>query len=640
MRFTPLLTTTALLGCALASQTARAHSHYRLTTNFDDRTLLQTTIGDLQAAHTNIDDLAFGPGGEWMIVADDVIYRSASIPAAMVTKVQQYIDSGRTIDAIAIAPNGSWVVAADDWFFRSAGAPMGPQLQDVVKNRQNAGHQIDEIVFTPGGGFIVLSEGYTHGQAVNSNLFAALEDADASKRRSRRIAIGDDGRWILLGENWSAQGNISSTQQTQLKTFQRNETSIDHIGLGVGDDHFFYSHNTAVLKPALPMRNLEYSLVDENGITKNVWQRMNDLGVPGLSVAVIHNGVVQWARGYGEMAFDDQRFVRASTPFAVASLSKYVSALVAMRRRNANAIEFNTDARTMAVDGFTNMSFWKYFGESDDFYDTPLPAGITLNRLLSHTASMNQNENAPDGWGGYIDGAEVSTLEILLGYGCDGAPCGTMNKTVWHDPALGAPTTTYQYSNSGYEVMRAMLEDIDGLEFEDIAQNEVLGPLGMTNSTFQQPLTASFAARSAPPVNGAGNAMTRKSYQWIAGGGLYASAGDYAKAVAVLVNLADTHASGFLDLAETSEMLQDQAPGSDRYGLGIDLSQTQVSAASGLFFHGGYLPNYSRSSMIGWPADRSGVVIITNDGSTSGERLVCEIEKAFLVSKGLGGGCS
>jgi CubicO group peptidase (beta-lactamase class C family) len=629
----------AVFGCVLTAQTASAHYNLRVTSNFDDRPLLQDTINNLASGHVDIDDMAVGPGGEWMIVAAGVIYHSASVSASMVTKVQQYIDSGRTIDAIAIAPNGSWVVAADDWFFRSASVPLGQTLQDSVKARQNSGFQIDEIVFTPADGFVLLSQGYYHGQNVPSTLWAAVIDADQSKRRSRRISIGNDGRWVLLGEQWAASEDLNSSQKSNLKSWQRLERSIDHFVLGSDDDYLLFSHNVTALKPPVPMRDLEYSLLDENGVTKNIWERMEELGVPGVTVALIHNGEIEWSRGYGDFANDDQRFVRSSTPYSVASLSKYVAAMTAMRRVKAGTIGLTTDAKVMSDDGYLNMSWWQAFGALNTYYGTNFPYGMTLERLLAHNASMNHNDGDPQGWGGMIDGPEASTLAILLGYGCDGAPCAFLNKRVWHDPALGAPNSTHKYSNAGYEVVRGMLEDIEGAQFEDIAQTEVFTPLGMTNSTFEQPLTASFNSRSAPPVNGSGNAMTRESYQWSAGGGLYASAQDYAKAMMVLINLSETHSSGFLNSTQTSDMLEDRAIGNARYGFGIGLSRSQVTSTGGYFEHGGYIPYYSRSRMIGWPVDGSGVVAITNDGSNAGQRLVCEIEKAYRANKGLGGGC-
>ncbi len=622
----------ALAAIAFTPQAAFAHYQLRVTSNFDDRTLLQSTLNTLTSGHVDIDDACAGPGGEWMIVANDQIYHSASVPGSMVSRVQQYIDSGRTIDAIAIGPNGSWVVAADDWFFRGPNVPMGQTLQDVVKARQNAGHRIDEIVFTPAGGFVVLSEGYYNGHSVPSGLWDAIKDTDHSKRRPRRIAIGADGRWLLLAEQWFAGGGLSSFERGNLESWERIERSIDHVVLGVGNDYVYYSHHQPVLKPAAPLVDLEYSL-DAGGATKNIWERLDELDVPGVSIAVIDDKQVRWARGYGELEAGSERWVRTSSPYSMASMSKYITALTTLRKVHDGSLSLASDARVMADQSYPLMAWWQGLGQTSSYYGTVLPYGVNVRRLLSHTAAMNNN-STNDGWGGMIDGPEVSTLSILLGYGCDGA-CAFNTKRVWHDPALGLPGAAYSYSNAGFEVIRAMLEDIEGVEYEDLAQAEVLDPLGMTNSTFQQPLTASFDARSAPPLDAAGNAMPRQSYQWIAGGGLYATPEDYAKAMLVLIDLANTHSAGYLAAAQTDAMLTDQKAGdSAKYGFGIQLSAAQVTATSGRFAHGGYIPNYSWARMVGSPVDGVGVVIVTNATGANGQSLVCEIEAAFRAQYG------
>lgn len=622
----------SLLGvAAFAPDHAAAHGNLRLTTDFDDRSFLQSTLDNLVANHIDIDDLCVGPAGEWMIVADDVIYRSSTAPSAMVSRVQQYIDSGRTIDAIAMGPNGSWVVAADDWFYRGPNVPLGDELLDVVKGRQNAGRQIDEIVFTPSGGFVVLSEGYYYGRAVPAELWDAIRDTDSSGRRPRRISIGSDGRWVLLGEQWFASNGLSSGQRSNLEGWQRSATSLDHVLLGMNDSYVWFSHTGATLRPSAPMANLEYRLIDQNGATKNIWQRLNELGVPGVSLAVIQGNSVRWARGYGTLEAGGDRWVRTSSPYSVASMSKYVAGLTAMRKVFDGTISLAQDARTMANNGDPIMANWQSRGATQ--YGSSFPSGVTLRRLLSHSASMNNNET-DDGWGGMIpvSRGERSTLEILLGYGCDGSSCALNTKRAWYDSDLGAPGTVTDYSNSGYEVVRGMLEDrtAGSDEFETIAQAEVFDELGMTDSTFEQPLPSSFASRAAPPLNGSGAAITRESYQWIAGGGLYTTPKDYARAMLVLVDTATTHSSNFLSATQTSAMLTEGRTGS-RYGFGVQLSQAQVGENGGWFAHGGYIPNYSWARMVGIPNANAGIAIVTNFTGTNGRRLVCEIENAFRI---------
>lgn len=627
----PLLSATLALPAWGASQ-------LRVTTNFDDRSALQATLDNLTNADVDIDDIAVGPGGEWMIVAGNAVYRSGSCPAAMTPKVQEYIASGRRIDAIVIGPNGSWAVAADDWFFRGPNLPQGQLIQDVVKARQNAGRQIDELVLTPSGGFVVLSEGYYNGQSVGSGLWAAIKDGDKSKRRARRIAIGGDGRWIITAEQWQASAGLSTAQRDNLESWQRMPRTMDHVVLGTGDDYIYYSHNNAVTPPPAALAGVEYGLIDEGGVARNIWRRMNELDVPGVSVAVIDGGQVRYARGYGRLEGNGDRFVRATTPYSIASMSKYLTALGAMRVAQASPnLSTATDARVMADGDWPIMSYWQDRGDDNDMYGTALPYGLTLRRLLSHTAAMRGN-GTNDGWGGMLDAFEAPTSWILLGYGCDGG-CAFTNKTVWYDAALGTPATApYTYSNAGYEVVRGMLEDVRGEPFADIMQDEVFGPLGMTNTTYDI-LDPSWDARSAPGLDGSDASLARRTYQWYAGGGVYSTPEDYAKAMMVVIDQAGS--SGYLPVSVTDQILADQrANDGTFYGFGVLLSQSQVDETSGRFAHGGYIPNYSWTRMVGVPSAGKGIVIMTNDTSLDARRLVCEIEDAFRTQNGIpSGGC-
>src|SRR5690606_39856686 len=93
-----------------------------------------------------------------------------------------------------------------------------------------------------------------------------------------------------------------------------------------------------------------------------------------------------------------------------------------------------------------------------------------------------------------------------------------------------------RYSNGGYELIRAALEDgSQGREFSDLMQAWVLGPLGMTNSTFDQPLPGDFEDRAAAHHDANGKVIPQSSYQWVAGGGLYTTSADYARAMLVLM---------------------------------------------------------------------------------------------------------
>ncbi len=628
MRITPIV---GLIAATTATP-AYAAVKFASTANSVDRPALQGTLDTLQASDADIADIAMGPTGTWFIVTQaGGIYRSSGIDPAMTTKVAQYLGEGRAIEALVLGPNGSWAVAATGVFYRTNNLPHAATITTQVHAFHDQGRVIDELVITTNGGFVILAQGATYGIGVPSNLWAAVTDSGKSKRRARKIAVGADGRWLVLAEQWLASGGLTTNQRTNVESWQKIGRTIDHVALGNGDDYIFYSEQNTALKPASPMREVEYSLVDTAGVTKNIWQRMSDLGVPGVSVAVIDGNQVKWARGYGELEGNSERFVRATTPYSTASMSKYVTALGAMRMVQKRQLSLEDDARTMALAGFSNMQTWRNAGPG--LYGSAMPTGLTVRRLLSHTAGMFTNDTG-DGWGGMLDAFEAPTSWILRGYGCENGSCGFGTKIVWTDPTLGAPgAANFGYSNGGFEVVRGMMEDKRNQTFAEIMQQEVFGPLGMTNSTYDI-LDPTWDARSAPGLNGSDAPLSRQTYQWYAGGGLYASPEDYAKAMMVLMDQAGS--VGFLAEVHTDEMLTDQRLTDPQgYGLGVYVTSPATTPTSGRFVHGGYIPNYSWTRMVGEPSLGKGIVIMTNDTSIPARRLVCEIENAFRAEIGV-----
>jgi CubicO group peptidase (beta-lactamase class C family) len=146
-------------------------------------------------------------------------------------------------------------------------------------------------------------------------------------------------------------------------------------------------------------------------------ERMEHYKVPGVSVAVIHAGGVEWARGYGRRDVDSGAPVTAETLFQAASLSKGVAAAVAMRLVEQGKLSLDEDVNA-------KLRSWKV--PDNDFTQTEK---VTLRRLLSHNAGLTVH-----GFPGYAQGAAVPALVQLL----DGkAPANTAAVRVTKAPGSG-----------------------------------------------------------------------------------------------------------------------------------------------------------------------------------------------------------
>ena len=177
--------------------------------------------------------------------------------------------------------------------------------------------------------------------------------------------------------------------------------------------------------------------------------------VPGASVAVMENGVVSWARGYGLADTEQAIPADLDTVFDSASVAKPVTAWGIM---------------TLVEEGILDLDL--PIAQYVDRWQLP-PSEyneemVTIRRILSHTAGLST-----DGDVGVEPGAYVPTIEEAM----DGAVLGMRALHIAYPPG-----DDYHYSSVGYTLLELAVEEATGESFAEYMQREVLDPLGMTNS--------------------------------------------------------------------------------------------------------------------------------------------------------------
>jgi CubicO group peptidase (beta-lactamase class C family) len=227
----------------------------------------------------------------------------------------------------------------------------------------------------------------------------------------------------------------------------------------------------------------------------SIVERMEQTNVPGLSVAVIHNGKIDWAKGYGISngttkvnsttlfqagsisdwvkgygISNGTTKVNNTTLFQAGSISKPIAALAALKLVEQGKLHLDVDVNQYLKD-------WKVEG---DLLTKENP--VTLRHLLTHTAGLSVH-----GFPGYATGSKIpSTTDVLSGKGNTGKV--EVNQV---------PGSSWRYSGGGYTVMQKMVEDVTGLSFSDYADNQVLKPMGMNNSTYQHDLPKALKQRTS-----------------------------------------------------------------------------------------------------------------------------------------------
>ncbi|MBC7366741.1 MAG: beta-lactamase family protein [Undibacterium sp.] len=311
--------------------------------------------------------------------------------------------------------------------------------------------------------------------------------------------------------------------------------------------------------------------------------RMKHYGVPGVSIAVINDGHLEWARGYGLARAGDAASVTADTLFQAASLSKSVTAVAALSLVEAGQLDLDADVNT-------RLTSWKILA-------APIAAGapVTLRQLLSHTAGLMVH-----GFAGYApDSPRPTLLQILNGT----SPANS--KPIRLDQKPGAK---WRYSGGGYCVVQQLLLDVTKIDFPTLLRERVLVPAGMTASTFAQPLPAPLVAHAAAGHRADGSRVEgdAHAYPELAAAGLWTTPTDLA---AFLLSLQHALAGqpAPLSRASVETMLDVPIPGSDM-GLGIGVRGTGEKL---LLSHSGANEGF-RCIYVAYPRTGRGAVIMTN----------------------------
>lgn len=302
---------------------------------------------------------------------------------------------------------------------------------------------------------------------------------------------------------------------------------------------------------------------------------MKRLNVPGVSVAVIKDGKVAWTRGYG-VAWTGGPAVTPQTLFQAASLSKPVSAMAALRM---------VEQGKLALDAGIDQALTSWTLPKGD--GTP-----SLRQLLSHTGGMSVS-----GFPGYAAGKTVPTLQQVL----DGAgPANTKAIRV-----SAAPGSAFRYSGGGYTVVQQAMIDRAGQPFDAILHELVLAPLGMTASTYAQPLPPDLAPNAARPHDENGKPFPGGAYTYPeqAAAGLWTTPHDLARFAIAIQQGAAGATGGVLTPAMTRTMLQ---PVKNDYALGLQIQEQGKG-----FSHGGSNQGF-KAVFYAAVADGSGAVILTN----------------------------
>ncbi|MDA0311744.1 MAG: serine hydrolase [Gemmatimonadetes bacterium] len=314
---------------------------------------------------------------------------------------------------------------------------------------------------------------------------------------------------------------------------------------------------------------------------------------PGASVVVVRQGEVVFRAGYGMANLDHGLRITPETVFDIASVSKQFGGFAISSLVESGAIDLDAPVS-------------QYLPELPDF-----GAPLTVRHLVHHISGIRDwpITLAIAGW--RFD--DVISFDQIL-------------RMTWHQKELNFPPgDEYSYSNTGYNLLAEIVQRMTGESFATWTHDNIFGPLGMTNTHFQDDhtLVVPLRAQGYNAAAGGSWAVSPNGLTAFGSSSLHSSVDDMAR---WLINF-DTRTVGgpaVIDRMHTHGVLNSGDTIAYAYGLnGVTWRGLQMWTHSGSWAG-------NRTVITHFPEVRSGVVILANSGVYDPTPAAQEMAEIFL----------
>jgi CubicO group peptidase (beta-lactamase class C family) len=335
---------------------------------------------------------------------------------------------------------------------------------------------------------------------------------------------------------------------------------------------------------------------------KTIEEQMQYYRVPGVSIAVLDQFAVAWAKGYGNKQQGITDPVVPDTLFQAGTLTMALTAAAALRAADNGQIDLDGDINAY-------IKGWSLTAQSDAGGDAVTPLG-----LLMHTAGISDQT-----YSGYLAGSELPDLSAILK---GGKPAST--PLIWRRwPAGDEP----RFSQPGYLILQKILTDTSGTDFPSFMETSILAPAGMSHSRYAAGLPEDIQYRAASGHLREGRPLEGRwrEHPELAVSGLWTTASDLARFALTLISDARDTTNVILSPSAARRMLTPQL-----YNQGIAF--TVDDAGDNLNFHMRGTAEGYRAFLVAYPAKGQGAVLLTN--SDNGQYLIEEILRALAAAYG------
>jgi len=301
--------------------------------------------------------------------------------------------------------------------------------------------------------------------------------------------------------------------------------------------------------------------------------------IPGLTIAVVTGGELRWQKAYGLADVENAVPTKTSTVFRIASASKPLTAVAALRLAEAGKLDLDQPVQKYAP-------------------TFPLKAHpITTRQVLAHLAGIRHYRSG--------EGERTNHYENL-----------TAALDVFKDDSLeNEPGARFTYSTFGYTLVGAVIEGASGTSFMEYMNKHLFEPSGMTHTRADDPsvIVPNRARGYSPLVYGRFDGQWRNaalmdaSYK-IPGGGLLSTAEDLARFAIALQSGRLLSRDGLKQISTSGKTRDGRDTG---YSYGWYVERIDEPQRLVVIHHGGVQPGFS-SELWMLPEKGFAVAILTN----------------------------
>jgi CubicO group peptidase (beta-lactamase class C family) len=229
-------------------------------------------------------------------------------------------------------------------------------------------------------------------------------------------------------------------------------------------------------------------------LKRRIPEYMETYDISGLSMSLVTEGRIIWSGAFGLSRRESGLHMTPETPCRVESISKSLTAWGIMKLAEEGKIDLDAPLNTY-------LKSWQI---PDSPFDENL---ITVRMLLTQTSGM-----------------PLGTIGVRYD---PGGPIPSLREQLTQDAFLFQPPgSSFYYSNTGFNLLELLIEEISGRSFADYMHQEIMLPLGMENASFKW--KNEFADRMPNGYGPDNNPIPPYIYPDKASGGLFATANDIA----------------------------------------------------------------------------------------------------------------